>query len=107
MILFSIFSILVSTPLRYEDAKARYSMVSSIVSYQTVLLLPKDGYYVGFTQIGVSLEDTKDFFVDFSGDSVFDLRVNGNIVEVADFNLLKDSAGETITIPSHVNGKKR
>lgn len=103
-IFLSLFLAISANPLTHNAAIARAYQVSSIVDYQTVLILPKGDYYIGYTQISLSFEQVKNLAIDFNGESVFDIRVNNKTLRKINFMPLLDKTTTPRTVDIHKDG---
>lgn len=104
-IFLNLFCIIWATPLSQLEAERRFGMVSSMIDYQTVLFLSKEAHYVGYTQISFSLESKEDFFIDYHGDSVFELIVNGEKIDSIGYSSFMNRPRSSVTITSHISGR--
>lgn len=68
-----------------KEAQERQAKVESgSVHYQVCLLLEKGTNYEGYMHISMNLKDTSNIFLDFCGDEVTSLTVNGQVILVTD-----------------------
>lgn len=68
-----------------REAQDRQAKVESgSVHYQVFLLLQKGESYEGYMHVSMNLKDTLDIFLDYCGDDITSLRVNGQVIPVTD-----------------------
>lgn len=70
--------------LFHTEAKERQAKIEAGVHYQICLLLAKGESYEGYMHVTMQLKDTANIFMDYCGDEVTSLVVNGHSIEVTE-----------------------
>ena len=104
-IFLSLLCLYFTAPLTLNEATERSKSIDSIIHYQTVLLLPKGKYYTGYTQISFKIKKSSNLFLDFNGDSIFDVKINGEQSESLQYNSIYAKEDQPLSVSGHQNGK--
>jgi aminopeptidase N len=65
-----------------HEAKVRATKISQGVDYQMLLYMDKGSSYEGYIHINFTTNSTENIFLDYCGDTVLSLMVNGQTIEV-------------------------